>query len=568
MEPIDQIAGAGELQRLLERSERAHTDGGAADGRDQAELALALARRHGERGAEARALLLKGQHEFRLGHGEGALRSLTRAAELFLELGDDRGRSEALARTVLALHSLGQSQQALEVSELAVQCARRCGDRAALALAYASAGTAHDAVGDHAAALAATDLACDLAHESGDQSAIFSALNNRVVDLLGLAAAAQQGDGGERRRSVERAIEAGERALAVAQQLGAYQQVLALVNLGEALRVAGRLEEAHRMCSAAATRAKVNGFRSLFFSARETCARVAQSDARLVEAATMFERLLFDATQAGEVQVQLQTLRSLSEVHRDSGDHRLALAYLEQFCELEQRRRSTLAETRARMLSDRIELERLQRATELATRDAEAERARARDLEQQKRALQQRTEELLRRADQDSLTGLWNRGYAERVLPQLLRAAREHAAPVSVLMVDADHFKAVNDGYGHNAGDEVLRRIAGLMSAQLRPVDTVARYGGEEFIVVLPGASAQDAGALAERLCAAVGDAAWDVVVAGGTPTISVGVASAWPDEMVTLGAEELALRLVARADAALYQAKRAGRNRVVATGA
>lgn len=131
--------------------------------------------------------------------------------------------------------------------------------------------------------------------------------------------------------------------------------------------------------------------------------------------------------------------------------------------------------------------------------------------------------------------------------------------PVSILMVDVDHFKRVNDRHGHAAGDAVLRKVAEVLRGTVRGADVCARYGGEEFVVLGPGTTEQGAMVLAERLRAAVQNAAAELP--GGGPlsvTISIGVAAAEGDEAPSLD------EVLRRADAAMYQAKKSGRNRVV----
>ena len=165
-----------------------------------------------------------------------------------------------------------------------------------------------------------------------------------------------------------------------------------------------------------------------------------------------------------------------------------------------------------------------------------------------------------RQALVDELTGLANRRQAERVLDAELTRAQRFGTAVSVALVDLDGFKGVNDVYGHQAGDAVLRELATVLVAGLRQFDLAARWGGEEFLVVLPGTDAAGAVRVADRLRAAVATRA--MPTAGGAVlhvTASFGVASFPP-----AGSRE---ELVAAADAALYEAKRSGKNRVVSTG-
>lgn len=151
-------------------------------------------------------------------------------------------------------------------------------------------------------------------------------------------------------------------------------------------------------------------------------------------------------------------------------------------------------------------------------------------------------------AETDLLTGIANRRRTSFVLDQAILAARQTGSPVSIAIFDIDHFKRINDTYGHQAGDEVLKRVAVDTIRELRSGDTVGRFGGEEFVIVLPEATAQAAANVAERVRLAI-------EVGSGSPsvTISVGVAE--------LTCCDVSDTLLQRADEALYVAKREGRN-------
>jgi two-component system, cell cycle response regulator len=169
--------------------------------------------------------------------------------------------------------------------------------------------------------------------------------------------------------------------------------------------------------------------------------------------------------------------------------------------------------------------------------------------------------EVERMAVIDGLTGLHNHRHFQNLLDQRLALAQRYGKPLSLLLCDIDHFKTVNDTYGHPVGDAVLRGVARLLSAQARAVDLVARYGGEEFAIVLPETDSSAARALAERIRASVAAAELRTSLGPVKVTLSLGVAT-FPD--VADGKQTL----IDRADQALYAAKHAGRNRfVVAEG-
>jgi two-component system, cell cycle response regulator len=170
--------------------------------------------------------------------------------------------------------------------------------------------------------------------------------------------------------------------------------------------------------------------------------------------------------------------------------------------------------------------------------------------------LRQRNEELDRVSRTDALTGLHNRRHVEEYLSRLVSLARRNAEPIAVLIIDIDHFKSVNDGHGHDAGDAVLREVAQRMVRCVRLEDMVGRWGGEEFLVVLPNTAAQGAAELAERLRKVVADEPCRLPDGGAMQvTISLGCAASVLDDAGTL---------VRSADAAMYEAKESGRNRVV----
>ena len=166
---------------------------------------------------------------------------------------------------------------------------------------------------------------------------------------------------------------------------------------------------------------------------------------------------------------------------------------------------------------------------------------------------QRRETALLRNdADTDILTGLANRRAFDDALANLLRGQREYDATFSLLMLDLDKFKNYNDDFGHLAGDEVLRITGHLLGTALRPSDLAARYGGEEFALLLPGTDVVQAGEVAVRVLDVFRGFAWP----RRAVTISIGLAQ-------SVSADG-AVDLIQRADAALYDAKHAGRNRAV----
>jgi diguanylate cyclase (GGDEF)-like protein len=164
-------------------------------------------------------------------------------------------------------------------------------------------------------------------------------------------------------------------------------------------------------------------------------------------------------------------------------------------------------------------------------------------------------EALHREAAHDALTGVWNRKAIFEILDRELLRAERIQQSLGVIMIDVDHFKVINDTRGHAAGDSVLRIIASGIAAVIRPYDSLGRYGGEEFLIVAPGCGLGETCELAERVRSHVAGCSINVAGAPVQVSLSLGVATG----QVAADTE----KLLQAADAALYQAKNAGRNRV-----
>jgi diguanylate cyclase (GGDEF)-like protein len=160
-------------------------------------------------------------------------------------------------------------------------------------------------------------------------------------------------------------------------------------------------------------------------------------------------------------------------------------------------------------------------------------------------------------ASVDALTGLFNRFWMDKMLLRQMERSRVSGDPLSLLLIDVDLFKQLNDRHGHVAGDCALRAVAACMRTAVRPTDLLARYGGEEFTVLLPGAALANARDVAERLRAAVSAAPIVYVDGSPLPSVTVSIGAAQMGDAATPAA------LLELADRALYRAKNAGRNRV-----
>ncbi|OMC65884.1 PAS domain S-box protein [Paenibacillus odorifer] len=173
------------------------------------------------------------------------------------------------------------------------------------------------------------------------------------------------------------------------------------------------------------------------------------------------------------------------------------------------------------------------------------------EIEQKQAELLEMNAVLVELSTTDKLTGLKNRRFLQEKLEEQIAAYQRDQAPFSLCILDIDHFKNVNDSYGHQMGDYVLEKLASVLKSQSRKEDIVARYGGEEFILLLPNTDSADATAIADNLRQFIASSTWEI----GSITVSIGIA--------TFEATDTDITLLEKADQALYVSKEQGRNRV-----
>ncbi|HET8755806.1 MAG TPA: diguanylate cyclase [Solirubrobacteraceae bacterium] len=353
-----------------------------------------------------------------------------------------------------------------------------------------------------------------------------------------------------------------EEVLALAIEAGnAWEEAMSRNDLAHLTMERGDLDEAERMLAVAMATAAPLAPRNTFALAVLRCTRseVRLRAGRAEEALTDAEHAVDLLTADGEPNPYLLAMsvvvevRALLALGRLDEAERTGQRAVERLGDRVPQARSMILSTVAEALR---EAGRLEQAYDVLSASLAVERAAFAELSALRRGLERATLEANAardQADRDWLTGLHNRRYLARELGR-------HAAapgPFSLAMLDLDHFKAINDRYGHHAGDQVLMRIAALLLGGVRGQDVVVRTGGEEFMLLMPETDAPAAAAACERLRNAIRDEPWDHIAGDLSITASFGLATA------PVAADLAALAEIA--DQRLYAAKRSGRDRVIA---
>jgi diguanylate cyclase (GGDEF)-like protein len=508
--------GAGRLNEAL-----ADYDFGAAEGRRLNDARLV-----------ADGAVLGGELRYYRGDMAAALVRLEEAYRLYTKLGD-AGRQRYALNAIANLYAdrrVGDYDRAIEYYRQVLASNEAAGEAGGVGTAFYNLGSTLESKGDLAAALAYYRRALEV--ETRLKDADGAADTRRSIGVV----LAKQGKAAD-------ALPWLEQAVAYFGHAGDAERLAqARLSRGVALRQLGRWSDALADLDAARARfqaphnarflEKIEGERALAFAGavdwrRAFDARTAQMDLQR----ELAERL--KAEQTSRLSVQFDTRKKDAEnraLLRENGLRGQALAAAARAARLQATVIAlvlAMVAVLAALVVKHVAGERRMRAMALT----------------------------------DELTRLPNRRHLLALADEGLDAARRDDAPLSVLALDVDHFKRINDTYGHDAGDAVLRRVAQTCRASLREGDSIGRTGGEEFVVVLPATTAAIALDVAERLRTAVERLDWSDVAPALRVTVSVGVAERAP-------AEGSFGEVSRRADDSLYHAKHAGRNRVALASA
>ena len=456
-----------------------------------------------------------------------ALRAAVSAGDAFRSCRSMPGVCDAMVRIAASLRSAGDHASAITTLERAEEVARDIDDPKRLADVLRNVGVCCSLVGRHQQALSSLTESWALLEPDGTpydrhvaRLSLNNARNRRAMSLP---------EGSDERGTELRALLGDWQALVV--QTGAAGlatlEVMAMGNHAITLRQCGRHDEAIVELQALLARYREFGMRpneglcfceiGRCFEARQHHGAARQSYLRSIE-------ILKEGGTLPDLQ---EATEGLSRAEEAAGDHRAALEALKEVRAIDRRKSDEAALSTMAQRELRIELARL-------------------------------TSTWARQATLDPLTGLGNRRALDLWMSESLPRV-EQGEPVTLLLLDLDHFKQVNDRFGHAVGDEVLRRVAALIQQNCRSADLAVRYGGEEFVLALFGVAHEAAADVAHRLRASVEAEPWGVVAEGLRVSVSIGLAAAVeaPDGQ----------SLLTLADRRLYAAKFGGRNQVVTAG-
>lgn len=531
---LGDAAAADETSDLLARSEAARSRGDYREGRHLAEQAVAAATATGHDAALARALRLVCNQALRLGDLEDSARAGNEAVQVAERLGDRAGQVEALNLLSFAYLNLALFEEALESIGRSIERVATLEHPELRSGTFNRAGTIRTAMGDFEEAAELFDrAAAELAVGGVSSETVFCLLTNTADLVLQEAHSGREVEAARLRRGVE----LSQRALVLAIEAGnPYRQAMSLLNSGSLSAYLDDVEIAEATLGSSMRISREHGYRGLELGVLETLAMDAQRRRSFAEALDRFAAVVDLASEVHDASVLARAHHNTAQCHEELGQFREALAAYRRFHGLESHQRTQTAEVRARLLGQSVELS----------------------------DLRHEAASLGRQAHEDPLTGLDNRRSFDLALPDLLTGVGDGDL-VCVALLDVDHFKRVNDTFGHGTGDEVLRRLGTLMREEVRRRDVLARIGGEEFalVCVLTGAERVDhlAGGLQsrlDRLRRKVSGHSWDEVAPGLHVTVSVGAV------LVAQGRSLEAEELLREADQLLYAAKAAGRDRVL----
>ena len=540
----------------LRRSRASFDAGDHADGDRAARMALESAVASADEEGQHAAWDLIALHADRRGHMAVAASAAEEALAL-LPLHAAAARARLHCRLARVFTVLELDAANLRHATAAVACARSCGDSELIAMSLSRLGAARAAGGDWRQAIVLIEEALSLARSERNGVEIYRALNNlTAVSYYLVRDAARRGQVETVEATCRDGLRWADEALChPATVENPFLPLVARVNRNLLLIHAGRPAEALADSTEALETAQAQGYREVATQLEYVRGKAVVLLGDRARGIALLEAALEHAA-ADEPSTRARLHEDLYRLHKEDGDFGAALAQHEALLELERSRAARRAEAEFGVLLERAEVQRTRLAAERAQRDAEMERLRAMQMKGELDVMEARAEEMGRHALEDALTGMPNRRRIESAMRTILLDAGGAQGTVSIGIVDIDHFKIVNDTFGHNVGDDVIRAVGMLLTRGLREADLVGRVGGEEFVLLMAHTSLEAASVTAERLRRSIELHDWSSLRPGLAVTVSLGLCMA-DGPCLSRDAMEMA-------DAALYGAKAAGRNRVV----
>ncbi len=550
-------AGEPDARALLRSATAAFERGEHGQAIEIAGRAETLAHEVDDRSALIEALRLLVALYSREGQPEQAIVVGQEALQWIRDSEDHAGRADLLCNMAACFLELGLDEDALSHVSEGVEAARRADDPRLLCQAYNRIGLANGQLGQFDEADRFLLDALALARELQSPEELYRTLNNLgVVASDSFDACRDRGEHELASQAIARARKFAQEALQVAHASGnAYRAALCLSNLGRYLGVSGEVGPSFELLDQAYALAIKNGYRSLALACDGIRAEVLVQAGRHHQAIPVLLIALERAQATYSSGLVRDMHLQLYKAYKARGSMAEALEQHEKFHALVKTQLEQRSHTQSRLLLNRMELDQARFGAERARMEADLHRERAERMAIENAQLEAEAIELGRNLLADPLTGLGNRRQIDLGLPPLLVHAARSGMTLSIAVLDIDHFKAVNDRFGHPVGDAVLKALADILRTTLRNGDLIARMGGEEFLIALIDTPSQYARETCERLRVAVERHAWDDLAVGLHVTISIGLC-------IQVAGLDMA-EILARADAALYKAKHGGRNQV-----
>lgn len=486
----------------------------------------------------AAAVHTQGRAHMQLANFGEALTCYLRALSLYESLHMTDQVVNCLSYIGVVYCYLSEYAQGMEYMFKALNAASEMGRELVEAEILNDLGYSFVMIGQYADALPYLEKSLEIFDRNGDKTRLSWTLDSLCNAYL------RMGD-------PQHALEVGLESVRLSRELKEWKKVAEhMQGVGRAYLVGGDHDKAHSFFEESLIIAQQHGFRLEAGAALRVLGEMAFVEGESESALIKLNQALDIARAIEARELEIDCCRSLVNAHKSRKEYELALKYYEEFHTVKEAVFNDVADRRMKNLQVMHQLESARKETEIAHLRTLALQ---KEVDERKRA----QEQLEHLANTDSLTGLTNRRSFFILAEGCFQQARLQGQPMALIMADIDHFKKVNDTYGHMTGDQVLVRLSDLVRASFRREDITSRFGGEEFVILLPNTDAAHARKVADRLRKQVMAAGLNTDQGSISITISLGVA------MITDEPDLNLEDLLVRADRALYKAKQAGRNRV-----